>query len=107
MAINPFDFIKNFKNIQTRMTEMQGKLDLITAQGSSGGGLVKIVLNGKLEMISIDIAPEIFSADERITVQDLVRAAYTDASVKIKDKMREELNTVTGGMDIPPGLMGM
>lgn len=107
MAINPFELIKNFKNIQSRMAEMQGKLDMITAQGSAGGGLVKLVLNGKLEMLALEIAPEIFTAEERITVQDLVRAAYTDASVKIKEKMREELNIVTGGVELPPGFMGM
>lgn len=107
MAINPFELIKNFKNIQSRMSEMQGKLDTISVEGSAGGGLVKVVLNGKLDMLSIDISPEMLTIDEKITVQDLVRAAYTDASVKIKEKMKEELNVVTGGVDLPPGFMGM
>jgi DNA-binding YbaB/EbfC family protein len=106
MAINPFDLIKNFKDIQSKMTEMQGKLDTITVSGSAGGGMVKIGLNGKLEMISVEIAPEAVS-DGVGMLQDLIRAAYSDASVKIKEKLREELGAAGGGMEIPPGFMGM
>ncbi len=106
MAINPFDMLKNFKNIQAKMTEIQGKLDTITVTGSAGGDMVKIGLNGKLEMISVDIAPEAVAEDIGM-LQDLIRAAYSDASVKIKEKLREELGSISGGMDLPPGLMGM
>src|SRR4030042_52875 len=106
MAINPFDMLKNFKNIQEKMTELQGKLDTITVTGSAGGDMVKIGLNGKLEMISVDIAPEAVAEDIGM-LQDLIRAAYSDASVKIKEKLREELGSISGGMDLPPGLMGM
>src|SRR3972149_7018479 len=105
MAMNPFELLKNFKNIQSRMAEMQGKLETIIATGSAGGGLVTLELNGKLEIISINIAPEVFSSEELVMLQDLIRAAYTDASVKIKEKMREELNTITGGVELPPGLL--
>lgn len=106
MAVNPFDLLKNFKNIQARMTEMQGKLDTIIVTGSAGGGMVQIGLNGKLEMVSVAIAPEAVSEDIPM-LQDLIRAAYADASVKIKEKLREELNTAGGGLDLPPGFMGM
>jgi DNA-binding YbaB/EbfC family protein len=106
MAINPFDLIKNFKNIQSKMTEMQGKLDTITVTGSAGGDMVKIGLNGKLEMVSVEISPE--AAREDIAMlQDLIRAAYSDAAAKIKERLREELSTASGGMEIPPGFMGM
>ena len=107
MALNPFELMKNFKDIQSRMTEMQSKLETIITAGSAGGGLVVIELNGKLEMLRVEISPEVYTSEDRTMLQDLIRAAYTDASVKIKEKMREELNTVTGGLDIPPGFMGM
>jgi DNA-binding YbaB/EbfC family protein len=107
MAINPFELMKNFKNIQARMSEMQGKLETMIATGSAGGGLVTIGLNGKMEMTNVEIAPEVLTSDDRVMLQDLIRAAYTDASAKIKEKMREELNTITGGVDLPPGFMGM
>ncbi len=106
MAINPFELMKNFKNIQAKMTEIQARLDTIFVTGSAGGDMVKITLNGKLEMTAVEIAPEAVSED-RTMLQDLVRAAYSDASAKIKDKLREELNTADGGLDLPPGFMGM
>jgi nucleoid-associated protein EbfC len=106
MAVNPFELMKNFKNIQSKMTEMQAKLDTILVTGSAGGGMVSIVLNGKLEMISVAIAPEVFSED-RSMLEDLFRAAYSDASVKIKEKLKEEMSSLTGGMELPPGMMGM
>lgn len=106
MAINPFELIKNFKSIQSKIAETQEKLEAITAEGSAGGGLVKIILNGKMEMIDIDISSEIIYQEEKTTIQDLVRAAHNDASLKIKEKMREELTSLTGGIDLPLGMWG-
>ncbi len=106
MAINPFELMKNFKNIQEKMTAMQSKLDTIAVTGSAGGDMVKITLNGKLEMTAVEIAPEAVT-EGRDMLQDLVRAAYSDASAKIRDKLRDEFNAVGGGMDLPPGFMGM
>ena len=106
MAINPFELLKNFKSIQSKMSEIKEKLETITAEGSAGGGLVKITLNGKLEMIGVDISTEIIVQEEKTTIQDLVRAAYNDASLKIKERMREELTSLTGGIDLPPGMWG-
>jgi DNA-binding YbaB/EbfC family protein len=106
MAINPFELMKNFQNIQAKMSEMQAKLDTIIVTGSAGGGMVTISLNGKLEMTAVEIAPEVMTED-RVMIQDLIRAAYSDASLKIKDKLREELNVAGSGMDLPPGFMGM
>jgi DNA-binding YbaB/EbfC family protein len=106
MAINPFELMKNFKNIQAKMAEMQSRLDTIFVTGSAGGGMVAVTLNGKLEMTGVEIAPEAMSED-RIMLQDLIRAAYSDASVKIRDKLREELSAAGGGIDLPPGFMGM
>jgi nucleoid-associated protein EbfC len=105
MAINPFELMKNFQNIQAKMSEMQAKLDTIIVTGSAGGGMVTISLNGKLEMTAVEIAPEVMTED-RDMVQDLIRAAYSDASHKIKDKLRDEFNVAGGGMDLPPGFMG-
>jgi DNA-binding YbaB/EbfC family protein len=106
MAINPFELMKNFKNIQAKMTEMQAKLETVFVTGSAGGDMVRITLNGKMDMVSVEIAPEVFTED-RAMLQDLIRAAYSDASAKIKEKVREDLNSLGGGMDIPPGFMGM
>ena len=90
------------KNLQSKMKESQDKIKLIQAEGESGGGSVKIVLNGEGEMIKIYISPEILKESKEI-IEDLIIAAYGNAKKKIKLKTTEELSKVTGGMPLPPG----
>jgi nucleoid-associated protein EbfC len=108
MNINPFELLKNAQALQERMAEMQKKLDTITVSGQSGGGMAKVTLNGKMEMVALEIAPEcIESADPKADlplIADLVRAAYTDAQAKLKELLQAEYSGLTGGMGLPPGL---
>jgi len=114
--MNPFDMLKNLKNVQAKMAEMQAKMETIFVTGTAGGGMASVTLNGKMEMISVEVSPEVFKEDDRVMLQDLVRAAYNDAAVKLKERLREELSSVTGGMglpgmnipgmDFPPGMFG-
>ena len=90
------------KNLQSKMKESQDKIKLIQAEGESGGGSVKIVLNGEGEMIKIYISPEILKESKEI-IEDLIIAAYGNAKKKIKLKTTEELSKVTGDMPLPPG----
>ena len=90
------------KNLQSKMKESQDKIKLIQAEGESGGGSVKIVLNGEGEMIKIYISPEILKESKEI-IEDLIIAAYGNAKKKIKWKTTEELSKVTGDMPLPPG----
>ena len=90
------------KNLQSKMKESQDKIKLIQAEGESGGGSVKIVLNGEGEMIKIYISPEILKESKEI-IEDLIIAAYGNAKKKIKIKTTEELSKVTGDMPLPPG----
>ena len=107
MALNPMDLLKNFQNIQARMNEMQERLRDITVTGSAGGGLVRVTMTGQMSVSEVKIAPEVVDPNDVPMLQDLVMAAVTDALARVKEKMKEEAASVTGGLQLPPGFMGM
>ncbi len=106
MAFNPLEFIKNFKNIQSRMAEMQEKLKDMIIEGTAGGDMVKIKINGKMEVLQVQLSPEVVDPNDIEMLQDLIRAAYSDAFAKLREKMKEEFSVLSGGMDLPPGFLG-
>jgi len=105
--MNPFDFLKQFQDLQGKMGEIQEKLKDISAQGSSGGDMVSIQLNGQMKVLSVKISREAVDPEDIQMLEDLVLAAFTDAMFKIKEKLREEMSSITGGLNLPPGLMGL
>lgn len=94
--MNPFDLVKNFQEIQSRMTEMQGRLKDITVTGISGGDMVQILMNGQMEVLDVVIAPEIINPDDPGMLEDLVLAAITDAQNKIRERLQEEVGNIPG-----------
>jgi nucleoid-associated protein EbfC len=100
------EMIKNPQAMQARMTELREKTERIDAIGNSGGGMVRVTLNGALEMLSCVIAPEAIAAGDAALLQDLVRGAYNDAAAKIKESVQAEISAGMGGMPFPPGMLG-
>ena len=98
------DMMKQVQAMQSRMAGMQAKLEQMIVTGQSGGGLVKVTLNGKGAMTGIEIDASLLKPDEKEIVEDLVVAAHTDAKTKSEAMMAEEMKSVTGGMALPPGL---
>jgi len=105
--INPFDLIKSIQSIQANVGEMQGKLKSVTVTGSAGGDMVSITVNGQMEILAVHISKEAVDPNDIEMLQDLLTAAFNDAFSKIKEKIREEMSAISGGIPIPPGLMGM
>ncbi len=105
--MNPMDMLKNLKNIQSGVTDMQEKLKDVVITGSSGGDMVNIEMNGQMEVKNVKISPDAVDPEDIEMLEDLVLAAFVDASTKMKDKIRDEMSALTGGMNIPPGFMGM
>ena len=97
MNFNPFDLLKNPAALKEKLEQVQENLKNITATGSSGGGLVKVTLNGKFEMVDIQIDPIAVDPRDVKMLQDLIVAASHDAMEKIKDGMKDKL----GGLNIP------
>ena len=98
------DMMKQVQAMQSRMADMQAKLEQTAVTGQSGGGLVKVTLNGKGAMTGIEIDASLLKPDEKEIVEDLVVAAHTDAKTKSEAMMADEMKSVTGGMALPPGL---
>ena len=94
--------IDQAKNLQAKMKESQEKIKKIEAEGVSGGGTVKVSLNGDGELIKLTISPETMKENKEI-VEDLIIAAHGDAKLKLKSKTSEELSKITGGVTLPPG----
>jgi DNA-binding YbaB/EbfC family protein len=105
MNINPFDILKNAQKIQEQMGTFQAKLGTITATGSSGGGMVEIDLNGKMEILGIRIAPEAVDPKDMEILEGLIMSAFTNAMEKMKEAINQEMGAMAGGLGIP-GLPG-
>jgi DNA-binding YbaB/EbfC family protein len=109
MQINPFDILKNAQKIQEQMGAFQEKLGNITATGSSGGGMVEIDMNGRMEILGVRILQEAVEARDREMLQDLVAAAFTSAAEKIKEVLNREMGSLmgmAGSQGMPPGFPG-
>jgi nucleoid-associated protein EbfC len=95
--------MKQAKEMQAKMQAMQEEMALVEAQGVSGGGLVKVKLNGKGGMNAIAIDPSLLVKDEGEILEDLIVAAFNDAKVKVEVVMAEKTQALTAGLPIPPG----
>ena len=106
MNINPFDLLKNAHKIQEQMSGFQEKLEMISATGSSGGSMVEIDLNGKLDVTAVRISPQVMEAGDAEMLQDLVMAAFIDGMTKVRAEITSEVGTMAGGINIPgfPGI---
>jgi nucleoid-associated protein EbfC len=96
--------MKQAQQMQAKMQEMQTKLEAMELTGESGAGLVKVTMNGKSEMRKIKIDPKIVDPADTDMLEDLILAATRDAKAKVEATAAEELQKVTGGLQLPPGM---
>ena len=96
------DLVNQAKKMQEKMKETQETLKKIEVEGVSGGGSVKIVMNGDGELKKITLDDSVFKESKEI-FEDLIVAAHNDAKSKLKKKTSEEISKVTGGVELPPG----
>jgi DNA-binding YbaB/EbfC family protein len=102
---NNMDFSKMLEQaqeMQKKMTDAKESLKNILVEGESGGGGVKVILNGNGEMISIQIDPKIL-AEEKSVIEDLIVAATNNAKKNVESKTQEEMSKLTGGLQLPAG----
>lgn len=95
--------LKQAQEMQSRMGEMQAKLEQMEVRGVSGGGMVAITLNGKNMLQKVEIDPGLLRPEEAEILEDLIVAAHNDAKSRLDAKVQEEMSKVTGGLSLPPG----
>jgi len=92
------------QEIQGRVQQMQEQLANLEIEGQSGGGLVRVTLNGKMEARAVKIDPSLIKPDDAEMLEDLILAAFQDAKGRVETAMQEKMKDVTGGLPLPPGL---
>ncbi len=98
------DLMKQAQMLQQRFQEAQEKVNLVEAEGQSGGGMVKVTLNGKGLAKAVRIDPSLIDPKDAGMLEDLVVAAINDARVKLDAKVSDEMSKATGGLPLPPGM---
>jgi nucleoid-associated protein EbfC len=100
---NLSDMMQQVQAMQSKMADMQAKLEAQTVTGQAGGGMVKVTMSGKGALTALAIDPSLLKAEEKDILEDLILAAHADAKLKSEAMMAEEMKQVTGGLPLPPG----
>ncbi|PIW29400.1 MAG: YbaB/EbfC family nucleoid-associated protein [Rhodobacterales bacterium CG15_BIG_FIL_POST_REV_8_21_14_020_59_13] len=95
--------MKQAQELQGRMKEAQDKLEEESVTGESGAGLVHVTLSGKGDIRDIQLDPSILVASEKEVVEDLIKAAFSDARSKIEAVQARVMKEAAGGLPLPPG----
>lgn len=95
------NMMKQAQKMQSRIFQIQEKMAEKTVEASVGGGMVTVVANGKQQVMSVKIDPEVVNRDDVEMLEDLVTAAVNDALKRAQEMVSEEIGKVTGGLNIP------
>ena len=98
------NMMKQAQELQNKMSEAQKKVEQLEAEGSSGGGLIKVIIDGKNLVKSVSIDNSLINSDEKEILEDLIVAAFNDAKEKIQKKISDEMSSITGGIKLPRGI---
>jgi hypothetical protein len=99
--MNPFEMLKNIGNIKGQLEEAQSKMAQITATGSSGGNMVRVTVNGKFEIVDIQLDPICVDNRDVPMLQDLIKSAHHAALENVQTEIKNQLGPMFGGMNIP------
>lgn len=97
------NLMKQAQQMQVQMQKMQEEVAKLEVTGESGAGLVKVVVNGAHSCRRVELDPSLLNEDDKEMLEDLVAAAFNDASRRLDDAQKEKMASVTGGMQLPPG----
>ena len=103
MKPNINNLMKQAQAMQANMQKAQAEIATIEVIGESGGGMVKITMNGKHEVKRVQIEPAV-SGEDRDMLEDLIAAAANDAVHKVEARVQEKMSSLTSGLQLPPGM---
>lgn len=95
--------LKQLQEAQARMEQAQAELAAREVEGTAGGGMVKVIMNGRHEVRAVKIDPQVVDRDDVEMLEDLVAAATNDARARVEEMIRETMSKVTGGLAMPGG----
>jgi nucleoid-associated protein EbfC len=95
------NLVQQAREMQERLASLQAEVGARTVEASAGGGMVTAKVNGRLEVLSVSIDPQVLAADDRDMLQDLVVAAVNQAIRQAQAMMADEMSKLTGGLKIP------
>jgi DNA-binding YbaB/EbfC family protein len=95
------NLMKQAQKMQMEMQKAQKELEEKIFEGQAGGGAVKIEMNGKKELVSIEIEPDVADPDDVEMLQDLIMAAFNQVIGKVDEETQSKMGGITGGMKIP------
>jgi hypothetical protein len=96
--------MKQAQQMQSKMQEMQDQLSRLEVTGEAGAGMVRVTLNGKGEMRGVHIDSKVVDPSDTEMLQDLILAAHRAAKDKVEAAAAAEMQKVTGGLNLPPGM---
>jgi DNA-binding YbaB/EbfC family protein len=96
--------MKQAQEMQSRMADVQNRLDAVEVTGEAGAGLVKVAASAKGAVKAVTIDPSLFKPEEQAVVEDLIVAAIQDAQARAVEAAQAEMAKVTDGLDLPAGL---
>jgi DNA-binding YbaB/EbfC family protein len=102
--MNPRQLQQMAQQMQRQMQKIQEELAATTVEGSAGGGAITVRMNGHRELQAITISPEVVDPDDVEMLQDLLTAAFSDATKKAQELAEQRMGPLTGGMKGIPGL---
>jgi DNA-binding YbaB/EbfC family protein len=96
--------LKQLPKIREEMDKLQQRLGEITAEGDAGAGMVRVKVNGKMEMLSCTISDELMQLNDREMLEDLIRAATNQAMERVRKSVQEETGKMASGFGLPAGM---
>jgi nucleoid-associated protein EbfC len=98
--------MKQAAQLQSKMQAMQDELGNVEVEGIAGGGMVTVRMTAKMEVKAIKIDPSLMKPEEREILEDLLVTAHADARRKAETAMQEKMQSLAGGLGLPPGMLG-
>jgi DNA-binding YbaB/EbfC family protein len=98
------NLMKQAQQLQENMKRAQDEIAKLEVTGEAGGGMAKVVMNGKHEVSRVMLDASIVSSDDKDMLEDLVAAAVNDAVQKVERTSQQKMSSLMGGMNLPPGM---
>jgi DNA-binding YbaB/EbfC family protein len=96
--------MRNLPKIKEEMERFQQRLGQVTAEGDAGGGMVRVRVNGRMEVLSCTLSDEAMGLNDREMLEDMIRAATNQALERVRGQVAEETGKMASGLGLPPGM---